>query len=140
MWLAERLMLKYDLRAVCYASLLFVVPYTMVVLSTVLWVPDEPSRLVFAVVAYASLPVIAALIAVGYLAAWMAGNSGVANGAASGLIVTTVLLAAPYISLNFNLSVVDYVRVYGPHALVMGVFWCSLGGLIRELLQGFRTA
>ena len=96
--------------------------------------------MLFAFVAYATFPVIVALIVVGYVAARLAGASGVANGAATGLLLAFVLLAGPYVSFNIDMYWLEYIRVYGPHALDMGVFWCSLGGLIRELLREFRMA
>ncbi|MEM9604126.1 MAG: hypothetical protein AAGA11_14765 [Pseudomonadota bacterium] len=133
-------MLTCNWRAVGVSVLLFAFPYALIVLSTGLIAHSEATHLAFAVVAYATPLVVVALIGVGYLAARFAGDSGVANGAASGLAVTAVLLIGPYVALNFDLVFSDYLRVYGPHALVMGVFCCSLGGLIRELITGFRTA
>ena len=133
-------MLQCNWQAVCASVLLFVVPYALIVVSASLLMPPESDGLATQVLAYAALPIIAVLIGAGYAAARMAGVSGVANGAAVGLIVSVVLLIGPYLCLNLGLGVQAYVQQYGPHALVMGIFWCSLGGLIRELIANHRLA
>lgn len=131
-------MLQCNAEAVCAAVMLFVVPYALIVVSAALLLPVDSTGLATKAVAYTALPVIAVLIAAGYVAARMAGVSGVANGAAVGLIVSIMLLIGPYVSLNLDLDLQAYVRQFGPHALVMGIFWCSLGGLIRELIVNHR--
>ena len=133
-------MLQCNWQAVCAGVMLFVVPYALIVVLMSLWMPVESNTVIARTVAVAALPVIAVLIAVGYVAARLAGVSGVANGAAVGLIVSVMLLAGPYWSLDVGLDALAYVQHFGPHALVMGIFWCSLGGLIRELIANHRTA
>lgn len=132
-------MLRCNWPTALASALLFALPYAVLVFSAGLLLESDVSRAALTVIAYASIPVIVALICVGYVSARLAGASGVANGVAVGLLLSGVLLAGPYLLFSFDTHLLEYVSVYGPHALVMGVFWCSLGGLIRELMKASRA-
>ena len=122
-----------DFYAVLISVFLFVVPYEIFVVLTALLLQSDSHSVLQTLFVYAALPLAFVLIAVGYLAARLAGVAGVANGAAVGLVISAALLFGPYMTLDIHMGFGEFITEFGPHALVMGIFWCSLGGLIREI-------